>query len=72
MPTTIFCPTCDALILDAPRCPQCGQWERPAQPAAGRGSVAWQITLPASLDAALTLAEGVLYAYEHGWQAARA
>lgn len=61
MPTIIFCPHCDALILDAPRCPHCGKWERPALAPVGRGSVAWQATLPASLDAALTLAGGALY-----------
>jgi outer membrane protein assembly factor BamB/tetratricopeptide (TPR) repeat protein len=60
MSTTIFCPTCQTLILDASRCAHC-QWERPAQPSAERGAVAWQVTLPAALDSSLTVAEGTLY-----------
>ena len=62
MSTIIFCPNCAALILDAPRCPHCGTWERPAAAAAGRGAVAWRTTLPAGLASSLTLAEGTLYA----------
>ena len=58
----IFCPNCDALILDAPRCPACGKWERPPAPPAGRGALAWRVTLPAALASCLTLADGVLYA----------
>ncbi len=60
--TTIFCPNCDALILDALRCPACGKWERPPEPPAERGALAWRATLPAGLASSLTLADGVLYA----------
>lgn len=58
----IFCPNCDTLILDAARCPACGKWERPPQPSAGRGALAWRVSLPAALASCLTLADGVLYA----------
>ncbi len=58
----IFCPNCDALILDAARCPACGKWERPPVLPAERGALAWRATLPAGLASCLTLADGVLYA----------
>lgn len=62
MSSIIFCPNCDALILDAARCPACGKWERPPQPPAGRGALAWRTDLPAALACSLTLADAVLYA----------
>ncbi len=62
MLTAIFCPACDALILDAPRCTHCGKWVRPPEPPAGRGAPAWHAQLPGGLVSSLTLAEGVLYA----------
>ena len=58
-PPAIFCPACDALILNAARCPAC-QWERPAPPA-GRGAELWRAALPAPLVSGLTLAGGALY-----------
>lgn len=62
MITTIFCPACDALILDAVRCPACGKWERPPAPPAGRGALAWHAVLATGLASSLTLADDVLYA----------
>ena len=62
MSTTIFCPHCDALVLDAPRCPACGRWERPPAPSVAASAVLWRADLTAGLAAGLTLADGVLYA----------
>ncbi len=62
MLTTIFCPHCSRLVLDATRCPHCGGWERPVAPPVERGAITWQVDLPAALDSDLTLANGVIYA----------
>jgi outer membrane protein assembly factor BamB len=45
MPRTIFCPN-NHLILDAPRCAQCG-WARP--PATGLGEAVWKASVEAEL-----------------------
>src|SRR5690349_4558460 len=44
---TIFCPTCDTLILDAPGCPACG-WRRPVE-AGAEGAELWRAELGRAL-----------------------
>ncbi len=41
--TTIFCPKCNALILDTPTCPSCG-WQRPVV-SGDTGDVIWRTEL---------------------------
>lgn len=60
MSNPIFCPTCNTLILDAPRCLQCG-WERPSAAQTGPGQVAWQRRFPAGLASGVTYGDGVIY-----------
>jgi outer membrane protein assembly factor BamB len=59
MNDAIFCPDCNTLILDAPRC-KCG-WERPPAKASERGKLAWKISLARGEPSGLRLADGVLY-----------
>ncbi len=44
---TIFCPTCDTLILDAPSCVACG-WQRPVE-IGDAGKLIWRVELGRAL-----------------------
>lgn len=57
----IFCPQCQALVLNAPRCSSCGRWERPAQVQTERGALAWRRAVADTLCSGLVLSDNVLF-----------
>lgn len=65
MLTTIFCPLCDALILNQDRCTSCQQWQRPRLEDLGFAQLLWRRQFAVPLTSGVTLTGGIGYAADN-------